>query len=153
VLGNEVDARAAWRDIIGWMSVLRAANAAQRQKRPRALLDVLSKKSARVELQEFVVGIPANRAILCDKGKIIAAVSVIACETVEPKGSASVVRVIEHAEMAETASILARRLSISGFCGFDFVISSSTGGAYLLEVNPRVTPICHFAFSNGTYLP
>jgi len=44
------------------------------------------------------------------------------------------------------------RLGLSGFCGFDFIIAPS-GHAYLLELNPRVTPITHLALADGTHLP
>jgi predicted ATP-grasp superfamily ATP-dependent carboligase len=153
VLHNDADARAAWRDVVGWVSVLRAGRAAQRDKRLRALLDPFANWSAAVELQEFVNGTAANRAILCSRGKVLAGISVAACETLYPTGPASVVRVIEHPDMTHAAAVLAERLGLSGFFGFDFVISSSSGRAHLIEANPRVTPISHLAFANGTHLP
>ena len=44
--------------------------------------------------------------------------------------------------MAETARQLIRRFGLSGFCGFDFILTDD-GDAHLLEINPRVTPTCH----------
>jgi hypothetical protein len=46
---------------------------------------------------------------------------------------------------------MVRRLDLSGFVGFDFVIDSSNQ-AWIIEMNPRVTPICHFSLADGTSL-
>jgi hypothetical protein len=42
-------------------------------------------------------------------------------------------------------------LDLSGFVGFDFVLDSSNQ-CWLIEMNPRVTPICHFSLADGTSL-
>jgi predicted ATP-grasp superfamily ATP-dependent carboligase len=34
-------------------------------------------------------------------------------------------------------------LSLSGFFGLDFVIEDATGATYLIEMNPRCTPLTH----------
>ena len=39
-------------------------------------------------------------------------------------------------------SRLVDRYRLSGFCGFDFILTE-TGEPKLLEVNPRVTPTAH----------
>ena len=44
---------------------------------------------------------------------------------------------------------IARRLSLSGFFGLDFVIEEGTGAAYLIEMNPRCTPPCHLRLGIG----
>jgi hypothetical protein len=77
---------------------------------------------------------------------------VLALQTAYEGGPASVVRVIDHPEMTEATEALVRHLGLSGLCGFDFVISPS-GQAYLLELNPRATPVSHLALANGTHLP
>ncbi|HVY13601.1 MAG TPA: hypothetical protein VHB27_00135, partial [Rhodopila sp.] len=33
-------------------------------------------------------------------------------------------------------------LGLSGLIGFDFMIEAATGNAYMIEMNPRNTPIC-----------
>ena len=76
----------------------------------------------------------------------------LALQTAYQGGPASVVRVIDHPEMTQATEALVRHLGLSGFCGFDFVISPS-GQAYLLELNPRATPVSHLALANGTHLP
>ena len=52
------------------------------------------------------------------------------------------VRVIDDPVIAEAARRLVRRFGLSGFCGFDFIVSD-TGDAQLLELNPRLTPTSH----------
>src|SRR5262249_9006809 len=53
-----------------------------------------------------------------------------------------VVRIIDHPGMAEAARRLVGRFGLSGFCGFDFILTE-TGEAQLLELNPRATPTCY----------
>src|SRR5262249_53298322 len=41
--------------------------------------------------------------------------------------------------------------NLSGFIGFDFILDSS-GQAWIIEMNPRVTPICQLSLADGTNL-
>jgi hypothetical protein len=59
--------------------------------------------------------------------------------------------VIDHPEMEIGAERMVKCLDLSGFVGFDFVLDSSDQ-AWLIEMNPRVTPICHFCVADGTNL-
>ncbi len=106
-----------------------------------------------VTAQDHVNGIPANRAVACWRGRILAGISVEALSTQHPTGPATVVRIIEHTEMSDTAARLVRRLGLSGLWGFDFVLDSANRAAWLIEVNPRATPICHLALGIGCDLP
>jgi glutathione synthase/RimK-type ligase-like ATP-grasp enzyme len=104
-----------------------------------------------VSLQQYIPGRPSNRAVICWKGKVLAGISVEAVEVKHGSGPASVVRLIDHSEMAIFAEHLVKRLDLSGFVGFDFVLDSSNQ-AWIIEMNPRVTPICHFSLADGTNL-
>jgi hypothetical protein len=64
------------------------------------------------------------------------------------RGPATVVRVIDHPAMAEAARRMVRRLGLSGFSGFDFIIAE-TGEPVLLELNPRLTPTSHLLVEDG----
>jgi hypothetical protein len=141
----------AWSRTMGWMAGLRAGKAVVRDRRPRGLIDRLTKTAA-VEVQEFIDGTPANRAVFCRSGKVIAGLSVEALRTGYAGGPASVVRVVHHRDMTGAVDALVGRLGLSGFCGFDFVISRS-GRAYLIELNPRATPVSHLPLVDGTHLP
>lgn len=106
-----------------------------------------------VTIQAFIAGVPANRAVACWQGEVLAGTSVVALQTRSPTGPATVVRAVANAEMAETAARLVRALGLSGLCGLDFVIEAATGAAWLIEVNPRATPICHLPLGAGRDLP
>jgi hypothetical protein len=101
-----------------------------------------SKLAPRVTIQQYLEGRPASRAVLCWQGAVIGGLSVEATELSREAGPATVVRMIDHPEMEAAARSLTARLGLSGFCGYDFVIDSG-GRAFLLEVNPRITPTCH----------
>jgi ATP-grasp domain len=105
----------------------------------------------RITLQDHVEGRPANRAIVCWKGEVLAGLSVEALQTASETGPATVVRVIDHCGIAEVAARIAGRLGLSGFIGFDFILQDS-GRAVLIEMNSRPTPICHLALSEATDL-
>lgn len=117
------------------------------------LLNVLKRAKRTVTLQEFIVGTPANRAVACWQGQVLAGNSVEAIQTQHATGPATVVRVIENTEMNETAQKLVRRLGLSGLWGIDFVLEAGTGAAHMIELNPRATPISHLALGSGRSLP
>jgi len=73
---------------------------------------------------------------------------VVVAQTTEGSGPASVVRVVDHPGTAASAEAFVARLGLSGFHGFDFVLVPG-GQALMLEMNPRVTPICHLAAVGG----
>jgi hypothetical protein len=106
-----------------------------------------------ITVQGFIQGSPANRAVACWQGEVLAGISVEAIRTQHPTGPATVVQVIENPEMSEAVNRLVRRLGISGLWGFDFILEPSTGAAYMIEVNPRATPICHLPLGAGQNLP
>lgn len=111
------------------------------------VLKTLDSWPSRACVQEFVSGRPANHAVLCWNGRILAGISVEAIATINKFGAASVVRIIHNPEMETSSAVLIERLGLSGFVGFDFIIDGD-GKAFLLELNPRLTPIAHLP--NGT---
>ena len=60
-----------------------------------------------------------------------------------------VVRVVEGPEMMVCAERIARRLKLTGFFGLDFMIEEETDATYLIEMNPRGTPLCHLQLGKG----
>ena len=116
---------------------------------PSVLLSSLKKAPRTVIVQEFIAGMPANRAVACWQGQVLAGISVEAIRTLHPTGPATVVQGIENAQMSEAVDRLVRRLGVSGLWGFDFVLQASTEAAYLVEANPRATPVCHLPLGAG----
>jgi formate-dependent phosphoribosylglycinamide formyltransferase (GAR transformylase) len=107
----------------------------------------------RVSIQNVVRGFDATSAAACWQGKVLAILHFEVLHTWEPKGPASVVRITENAEMLATVAKIVDKLSLSGLYGFDFMIEDHTGGANLIEMNPRSTQTCHLALGPGRDLP
>jgi hypothetical protein len=102
-----------------------------------------------VVAQSFIRGSAANCAVVCWKGEVLAGVGCEAVSTETSVGPATVVRLVNNADMMVAARRIARRLSLSGFLGLDFVIEEGTGAAYLIEMNPRCTPPSHLRLGLG----
>jgi hypothetical protein len=99
--------------------------------------------------QSYVRGFPANCAVVCWEGKVLAGIGVDVISTAGLTDPATVVRVVHRPEMMHAAEALASRLRLSGFFGLDFMIEESTGIAHLIEMNPRSTPLSHLHFGKG----
>jgi hypothetical protein len=106
-----------------------------------------------VSIQRFIEGRAANRAVACWQGRTLAGISALALQSQGDTGPATVVRIVENAQMTESARRLVESLGLSGLCGFDFVIERDSGVAWLIEVNPRATPVCHLALGSAQDLP
>jgi hypothetical protein len=153
VVRDHLEARRVFSAMSARPSILSAAARLLLARDPSQLLISLQSTRRTVTLQDFIVGAPANRAVACWRGQVLAGTSVEAVKTAHSTGPATVVRVIENDEMATAAERLVRRLGLSGLWGFDFVLQASTGAAYLIEVNPRATPTCHLALGPRHDLP
>lgn len=119
---------------------------------PTPLRERMSGMIPTVTLQDYIVGRPANRAVLCWKGEVLAGLSVEVLQTDVETGPATVVQVVDNEEMEHAAARIARRLNLCGFCGFDFMRDEG-GRMYLLELNGRITQICHLALSDAADMP
>jgi hypothetical protein len=103
--------------------------------------------------QALIDGRPANCAVYCRDGAVLAAIAVEVICSQGPTGPSTVVQVVEGREMIEAACRIARRLSLSGFFGLDFVIDHAKGIPWLIEMNPRSTPPCALPLGSGRDLP
>ena len=74
------------------------------------------------QLAAICTGTPWQSGVVCWKGKVLAGISVKVLRVTNNAGPASVVRVIDHPEMAIVAETLVGRLNLSGFVGFDFIL-------------------------------
>ena len=123
----------------------RAAVKMALKKLDLSYLSDLYRKRPAISLQEYIVGRPANRAVVCHRGEVLAGLSVEALQTSDATGPATVIRVLDSPEMSDAAARMVRHLGLSGFVGFDFMLEAATGRAYLIEMNGRPTQICHLA--------
>jgi biotin carboxylase len=106
-----------------------------------------------VNAQTFVGGNEATSTIVCWKGAVLAGLDFEVVKKTSSAGHATVVRVIENTEMSDTVQGMVRRLNLSGFYGFDFMLEADTCNAYLIEVNPRSTQVGHLSLGTGRDLP
>jgi hypothetical protein len=106
-----------------------------------------------VNAQAFVPGYEATSTVLCWQGSVLAALHFEVLNKADSTGPATVLRLIEDAEMSAATQKIARRLKLSGMHGFDFIRETRTGNAYLIEINPRTTQVGHLAFGPGRDLP
>jgi predicted ATP-grasp superfamily ATP-dependent carboligase len=102
--------------------------------------------------QTAIQGRPANCAVACWQGNVLAAVAVEAVRTRGTNGPATLVQIVEGEGMIAAAKTIARRLGRTGFFGLDFVIENDTGIPYLIEMNPRCTPPCVLPLEMGCNL-
>ncbi|HXW93007.1 MAG TPA: ATP-grasp domain-containing protein [Terriglobales bacterium] len=113
----------------------------------------LLRRRSVVNAQAFVVGHEATSSTLCWRGVVLARLHFEVLKKVKPTGHATVLRRIEHPEMSDAVEKVARRLNLSGWHGFDFMLEAHTGNAYLIEINPRITQVGHLALGPGHDLP
>jgi carbamoylphosphate synthase large subunit len=106
-----------------------------------------------VNAQAFVAGHEATSAVVCWKGTVLASLHFEVVNKASSRGHATVVRSIKNAEMSTAAETMARRLNLSGLYGFDFMLESETGNAYLVEINPRSTQVGHLSLGPGRDIP
>ncbi len=106
-----------------------------------------------MSVQGYIDGWPANIGVACWKGEVLAATCAEAVTTLSATGPSTVARIIQNSEMVDTAKRIVRALGLSGLVGFDFMIEAASGAAYLIEMNPRNTPICAVRLGPGRDLP
>lgn len=93
--------------------------------------------------QRYIPGIPANCAVFCWQGRVLAGIGVEVLSAEGMTKPATIVRVVDNPAMMGAAARLAKRLRLSGFFGLDFILEQGSGVPYLIEMNPRPTPLCH----------
>jgi hypothetical protein len=105
-----------------------------------------------VSVQRFVSGRNANSTVTCWHGEVVASITASVLHTRGEHGPASVLQLIDNAEIASAVEQIVRDLKLSGLVGFDFVIEEQTGTAYLIEMNPRATQVSHMNLGPGRNL-
>jgi len=138
-----------------WLNVTRTSRLVRAIKRmvvnrdPFYLRAWMNRVERAIIAQRFIDGYPANCTVFSWRGKVLGLIAVEAVRTERSTGPASIVHLIENEEIRFAAERIASRLGLSGFFGLDFVIEKQTGLAYLIEMNPRLTPPCYIRFEKG----
>jgi len=146
IVRDQPEALHAFRELRAGASAWAAFKLALRKLDPGHL----ARRARPITLQQYIAGRPANRAVACDRGRVLAGLSVEVLEATNATGPATVVRIVDRPDMAEAAARMVARLQLSGLIGFDFMIEEATGRAFLLEMNVRPTQICHLAFGEDS---
>jgi ATP-grasp domain len=117
------------------------------------LLPSVLRRCPVVSAQAFVEGREANSTVACWSGNVLAALHFEVANKKHSTGHATVIRMIEHAEMEQAVGVMVSRLKLSGVHGFDFMLEAQTGNAYLIEINPRSTQVGHLPLGRGRDIP
>lgn len=133
--------------------LLRAAKRALLDRDTTLVWPSLLRRRSVVNAQSFVAGREATSAIACWKGEVLAGLHFEVIHKGVSSGPATVLRLIDNADMSIAAERMARRLNLSGLHGFDFMLESQTGNAYLIEINPRSTQVGHLTLGLGRDIP
>jgi len=147
------DAERAFRVLQAPPLLARAAKRALFDRDLRLVRPSLLRHRSTVNAQTFVNGREANSTVACWKGEVLASLHFEVIHKAASSGHATVVRLIENSEMHAAAEKIVRRLNLSGIHGFDFMLDAETGGAYLIEINPRLTQVAHLTLGLGRDLP
>ena len=139
--------------VSSFSALARAARRALVEQDKTFVWQSLLRRPSTVNAQAFVAGREATSAIACWKGTVLASLHFEVLSKQYPAGPASVVRLIDNAEMSAAAEKIARRLNLSGLHGLDFMLEGSTGNAYLIEINPRATQVGHLTLGPRRDLP
>jgi hypothetical protein len=153
VVNTMQDAERAFRFLQAPPRFLRAAKHALLDRDATLIWPSLRRRKFVVNAQAFVEGKEATTAIACWQGKVLAALHFEVVNKRSSSGPATVVRRIDNPEMSAAAEKMARKLNLSGVHGFDFMLEEQTGQAYLIELNPRATQVCHLALGAGRDIP
>jgi thioesterase domain-containing protein len=148
IVRDRSDLRRAWRTMSGPPGFTRALKRTLSGSDCMSLAMSVRRVRPVVNAQQFVNGREAIASVACADGEVLAIVCLEVVQAMEPKGPAAVVRIIDHPAMAEAARRLVGRFGLSGFCGFDFMMTDA-GDVQLIELNPRVTPTCHLLVEGG----
>jgi hypothetical protein len=116
---------------------------------PYWLLEARRRVPGVVSAQTYIEGSPANCAMFCWEGRVLAGIAVEVLQARNPKAPATIVRLVDSPEMMDAARLLAARLGLSGFFGLDFMIDAKTRIPQLIELNARPTPLCHLRLGPG----
>ena len=144
VVNTVEEAEHAFRKLQAPPLMARAIKRALVDRDPTLVPPSLLRRGFVVNAQAFVAGREATSTIACWKGKVLASLHFEVLKKAASTGHATVLRLIEHPEMAERRRKRSPDASkLSGLHGLDFMLEAHTGNAHLIEINPRTTQVGH----------
>jgi carbamoyl-phosphate synthase L subunit-like protein len=143
------DAKTAWKRLSAPPSPLEAAKCLIKEQDLARLGAMVMRRRRVISVQRAIDGHAANCIAVCKNGELLAYIGVEVDATIKPTGFGTVIQHSGNGDMRHAAATLARELRLSGVFGLDFVIKPGAAEAYLIEMNPRLTPLGHFHFGAG----
>jgi hypothetical protein len=149
VCRNESEAIAVWGNWRRKPAWKRRFYAWRNRIRGRELGPRWSTTGGCIVASQFITGKPAMCLTTVFEGRVLAMLTAFKEKTFPNElGPSSVVRFVHNEEMRLAAEKLVGAWGLSGFVGFDFLVDSR-GDAWLIECNPRPTPISHLGARLG----
>ena len=108
---------------------------------PYWLAESIRRQRPELSVQSYIKGLPATLAMFCADGKVLAATMADVVANLGETGPSVIIRLVDRPEMLAAAHKLAGGLALTGFYGLDFMIEENTNRAFLIEMNPRLTPL------------
>lgn len=150
---TSAEAQLAFRKLQAPPLLARAVKRALVNQDRTLLRPALLRRRPELSAQTFITGHEATSTVACWKGTVLANLHFEVLRKCNAAGHATVVRLIDHAEISTAVEKIVRRMGLSGLCGFDFMLEASTGNAFLIEINPRATQVGHITLGAGHDLP
>lgn len=102
-----------------------------------------------ITASRFIAGKCAMSLTAAFEGRMLAALTAEKVESLlDDKGPSSVVRFVRNEEMRRASQTLLQHWKLTGLIGFDFMLDAQ-GQAWLIECNPRPTPLAHLGARAG----
>lgn len=153
ILHNDEEAKIAFGALSAPPSFSRALKRALLDQDYNLIRPSLFRSRRVVNAQVYIPGREATSALACWKGRVLAALHFEVLNKSRSEGPATVLRLIENAEISATSEKIVQTLNLSGIHGLDFMLETGTGHAYLIEINPRPTQVGHLTLGPGRDLP
>ncbi len=106
-------------------------------------IDFLSSEN-RTSIQQYILGATGISPFAAINGKFLAATALEKIKAHPPvTGPASVIGTINRPDAIEHVKVIIKNLGYNGFGGMEYIIEKDTGKLYVIEMNPRCTPLHH----------
>jgi hypothetical protein len=99
-----------------------------------------------ISIQQYVKGMAGHISFCALDGKLLAANPMLAIKTFPGStGPSSVSQGFNNHLLFQFAKIVTEKLCYNGFGSLDFLLEEKTNKIYVIELNSRPTPPCHFS--------
>lgn len=153
IVRHSEDATKAYRELKAPPPLARAVKRALVNSDRTLVWPSLLRRPSLVSAQTMILGHEATSTVACWKGTVLAGLHFEVVHKRYSAGPATVMRLVNNDEMTTAVEKMVRRLNLSGMHGFDFMLESNTGNAYMIEINPRATQVGHLTLGPGRDLP